>query len=161
MSQIDLQKLAIQNRAEELRAAIMEGADPNERDSLGSTALLAAIAYKSLDVIPVLLEHGADVTVQDKDGSTALHYAVEHKLPQVAEQLLRKNPRIVAIADKFGNEPLWTAVFNAKGDYELVSLLLRHGANPQHRNNANLTPVDIAKRKDDAALLRILESAGS
>jgi ankyrin repeat protein len=158
MTRSDLRKLAIQNLVEELRAALREGADPNESDSLGSTALHAAIAYKSLDVITVLLEHGADVTMQDKDGSTALHYAVEHGLPQIAEQLLAKNPKVVAIADKFGNEPLWTAAFNAKGNYGLVSLLLRHGANPHHKNDANLTPLDIPKRKDDAALLGILES---
>lgn len=158
MHRNDLRKLAIQNLVEELRAALGEGADPNETDSLGSTALHAAIAYKSLDAIAVLLEHGADVTIQDKDGSTALHYAIEHGLPQVAEQLLAKNAKLVAIADKFGNEPLWTAAFNAKGNYGLVSLLLRHGANPHHKNSANLTPLDIPKRKGDAALLGILES---
>ena len=34
-----------------------------------------------------------------------------------------------------------------QGNYELVTLLLRYGANPDHRNNVNLTPVDIAIRK--------------
>lgn len=130
----DLRKLAIQNRVDELRVALSDGADPNESDDLGSTALHAAIAYRSLDVIAVLLDHGAGVTVQDKDGSTALHYAVEHGLPQIAERLLAKNPEVIAIADKFGNEPLWTAAFNANGAYGLVSLLLRYGANPRHKN---------------------------
>ncbi|HEY7426960.1 MAG TPA: hypothetical protein VH682_22180, partial [Gemmataceae bacterium] len=33
-----------------------------------------------------------------------------------------------------------------------------YGADPHHRNNANLTPLDIPKRKRDDALLRFLES---
>jgi ankyrin repeat protein len=158
MIQIDLRKLAIQNRVEELRAALMKGADPNERDSFGATALLAAIAYKSLDVIPVLLENGADVTVQDKDGSTALHYAIEHKLPKILQALLRKCPHAVSLSDKHGNQPLWTAAFNARGDYEMVSMLLESGADPEHANKVSLTPLDIPKRKGEPALLQLLES---
>jgi ankyrin repeat protein len=112
-------------------------------------------------VVALLLAYNADVSAKDKDGKTALHYAIEYALPDVAEELLKKNPNITAIADKFGNEPLWTAVFNAKGNYDLVSLLLRYGANPHHRNSTNLTPLDISKRKGDVTLLRILEFAGS
>ncbi|MEZ6056668.1 MAG: ankyrin repeat domain-containing protein [Planctomycetaceae bacterium] len=161
MIQIDLRKLAIQNRVEELRTAIMEEADPNMKDRLGSTALLAAIAYKRLEVIPVLLEHGADVTAQDKDGSTALHYAIEHKLPAVLEALVERCPEAVFISDKHGNQPLWTAAFNARGEYEMVSTLLRNGANPNHCNNIGLCPLDTPKRKGELALLHLLESAPS
>ena len=78
---------------------------------------------------------------------------------EICKTPVKKNPGVVAIADRYGNEPLWTAAFNAKGNYELVSLLLRHGANPTHRNNAGLSPLDIPKRKRDDALLCILESS--
>lgn len=146
------------NRLEELRRLITNGVNLDKKDEFGAAALHYAIAYKNFDVIALLLEHGADVTVQDSDGSTALHYACEHKLPHVAEELLKKNPGLVAIADKHGNQPLWTAAFNPKGDYELVLLVLRYGADPEHRNNVNLTPIDSAKRSGDDALLQILES---
>jgi ankyrin repeat protein len=132
--------------------------DINAKDEFGSTALQYAISNKSYDVIALLLELGADVAIQDNDGSTALHIAAEYMLTQVAEQLLKRNPRLVEIADKYGNEPLWTAVFNAKGDYALVSLLLRYGADPKHHNNANLSPLDMAKRRREDVLLQILES---
>lgn len=158
MVPINLRNLAIQNRANEVHAAILDGADPNEKDSSGSTALLTAIAYRSLDAISVLLENGADVTVQDKGGSTALHYAIEHKLPKVLEALLSKCPDAVSIADKHGNQPLWTAAFNARGNYEMVSMLLECGADPGHLNKVSLSPLDIPKRKGDLALLRLLES---
>lgn len=154
----DLHACARFNRLEELRGFIANGVNVNEKDESDTTALLYAIAYKNREAIAVLLEHGADVAVQDSDGKTSLHIAIEYKLPDVAEELLKKNPGLVAIADKHGNQPLWTAAFNPKGDYELVLILLRYGADPEHRNNVNLSPIDSAKISSDNALVRILES---
>jgi ankyrin repeat protein len=154
----DLHSCAKYNRLDQLRALISKSVYLDEKSEFGSTALQYAIAYKNLDAIALLLEHGADVAVQNKDGSTALHHACEHKLPRVAEELLKRNPGLVAIADKYGNQPLWTAAFNPKGDYELVRLLLRYGADPEHRNKVNMAPIDMAKRRVDDALVRILES---
>ena len=105
-----------------------------------------------------LLEHGADATAQGEGGGTALHYAVEYRLPRLVEEILKRTPTAVAISDIHGNEPLWSAAFNPKGDYELVSLLLRYGANPHHRNKVGLTPVDMAKRRSNNTLVQILES---
>jgi ankyrin repeat protein len=101
---------------------------------------------------------GADITSQGKDGSTALHSAIEHKLPKVLEALVKKCPEAVSIADKHGNQPLWTAAFNARGDYEMVEMLLECGADPEHLNKVSLTPLDIPKRKGEPALLQLLES---
>jgi ankyrin repeat protein len=106
----------------------------------------------------LLLEHGADVTAQDKDGSTPLHYAIENCLDSVVETLVKKNRAVIAIADKHGNEPLWTAAFDARGDYEAFLLLLSYGADPTDLNKVNSSPLDLAKRMGEDALLRILES---
>jgi ankyrin repeat protein len=146
------------NLVGELRIAISQGVDLNEKDEFGTIALHCAVAEKNMNVVALLLEHGAEVSAQDQDGKTALHYAIEYKLPGVAQALLEKNPKLIDIADRFGNEPLWTAAFNANGNYDLVRLLLGYGANPHHRNKSNLSPSDIPKRKRDDVLLRILES---
>jgi ankyrin repeat protein len=148
------------NMTQELRAALDSGADPNEKDNFGTTALQNAIAHKKDEAVAMLLEHGADVTIQDNDGSTALHYAIEYGLPNVVTLLLAKNPKIVAIGDKHGNEPLWVATFNARGNYEIVSLLMRHGANPAHRNRASRSAVDFAKQINDDVLIGMLNPAG-
>jgi uncharacterized protein len=156
MSPIDLHEYARRNSLRELEEAIAKGRDVNERDAAGCTPLHCAIAEKSVEAAFFLLEHGADVTAQDNRGSTALHGAVAHRLPQVAEELLRRDAGLIGISDKYGNEPLWDAPFGARGDYILVALLLRHGADPGHRNRAGLSSLDLAKRMEDQSLLQVL-----
>ncbi len=130
MALFDIHRFARMGDLDSLRSAVAGGANINERDEFGSTALKCAIAEKRVDAVMLLLEMGAYVSDQGKDGSTALHYAIEHKLPCVLEALLKKCPEAVSIADKHGNQPLWTAVFNARGDDEMVKMLLEYGADP-------------------------------
>ena len=161
MAYDDIHRFARRGNLDAIREAVQAGTNIDTKDEFGSTALQNAIAQKQLAAVDLLLALGADVAVQDRDGSTALHWAIEHDLPKVLESLLQKCPEAVSISDKHGNEPLWTAAFRARGQYEIVSLLLKYGANTQHRNNVNLTPLDIPKRKGEAALLQLLESAQS
>ena len=156
MTQFDIHEFARCGNLNAIRQAIDAGVNINEKDQFGSTALKYAIAEKQIDMVFALLDLGADVSSQGDDGSTALHSAIEHKLPNVLEALLKKCPEAVAISDKHGNEPLWTAAFNARGNYEMVSMLLRYGGDPEHRNQVNLSPLDIPKRKGEPALLELL-----
>lgn len=158
MGSNDIHRFARKGDIESIRLASQKGSNLDAKDEFGSTALEYAIAEKQLDTVFLLIELGAKVASQDDDGLTSLHCAIEHKLPSVLEALLAKCPEAVAISDKHGNQPLWTAAFNARGKYEMVSMLLRHGADPTHRNNVNLCALDIPKRKNEPALLLLLES---
>ena len=150
------------NEVAALEKAIETGASINEKDKFGTTALHYSISESNLDVTRCLLEHGADVMVQDDNGATALHYAVEYNAYEAAELILKQNGDVIGVPDKHGNQPLWTAVFNSRGNYEMVDLLLHHRADVHHQNSVNASPLDLAKRIGDAALaLRLETSLGS
>ena len=59
-----------------VEAALKAGADPNTRDDLGSTALMHAGAYCSVDCMKVLIAAGADVNAASNAGFTALMWSV-------------------------------------------------------------------------------------
>jgi ankyrin repeat protein len=157
---MDLHRMARGNRVNELLAALKSGAEVNKKDEFGATPLHYAISEGSVETAMALLSHAADVTVGDGGGKTALHYAVEHKLPSLAEAILRTDPAVVDSADNHGNRPLWAAAFNARGDYDLVKLLLRYGADASHKNNVGRTAVDLASRIGDRTLTQLLGGAG-
>ncbi|MBN8671475.1 MAG: hypothetical protein J0L80_12360 [Chitinophagales bacterium] len=62
------------------------------------------------------------------------------------------------IDDIYGNNCLWTAVFNAKGKYEIVELYKKSGANVNSRNNAGRSPLDFAQQINDYKLIEVLTS---
>lgn len=59
--------------------------------------------------------------------------------------------------DCYGNTPLWYAVFNARGKYELIELFLQSGANSASKNNIGKSPLDFALQINDERLQRILQ----
>ncbi|KHS62172.1 ankyrin [Pectobacterium brasiliense] len=128
----------------------------NVTNEYGQNLLHEAIAYGNVAVVNKLIELGVDVNHQDDKGQTPLHYAAQHKMKDVAEIILM-NKGDVFVTDKFGNQALWTAVFNARGDYDIVSLLLTHHSLPEHKNNSGRSPLDFARQIKDTGLISILD----
>ena len=117
--------------------------------------LQEAIAHSQPDIANDLIRRGIDLNHKDGNDATALHYCAEYQDISMASVLLQHNADINA-EDKFGNQPLWYAVFEARGKYELVELLMENGANSEHKNRANRSPLNFAKQIEDAELVRIL-----
>ena len=55
------------------------GANPNLKDSGGSTALHSAVFYRKPKICALLLEYGADVNAKNENGTTPLDRAVDNK----------------------------------------------------------------------------------
>jgi ankyrin repeat protein len=58
--------------------------------------------------------------------------------------LLLERGAKVSAENKYGNPPLWTAVFESNGRGELIALLLGQGADPHKPNKAGRTPLELA-----------------
>lgn len=129
-------------------------ADINTTDAGGENLLHQAIAAGRTEIGMELIDRGIDVNHATAAGDTPLHYVAVHKSP-LAEVVLRAGGRL-DLANRHGNQPLWTAVFNARGDYRLVRLFIEHGADPDHKNAAGRTPRDFANQIRDAALVATL-----
>ncbi|RAR46801.1 ankyrin repeat domain-containing protein [Flavobacterium lacus] len=96
-----------------------------------------------------------DINKKYQNGLNLLHFACEYNTIQLAKELLERS---INIEEKniYGNTPLWTAVFNSKGKYEIVDLLLSYNANPDSINNVGSTPIKFANSIDDKILINKL-----
>ena len=72
----------------EVQRLVQAGADVNQQDAYGDTALHAAVGHKK-SVVKFLLDHGADANLANLAGSTPLHKAAVRGDGRIAGLLLR------------------------------------------------------------------------
>jgi len=132
--------------------------DVSQINENGQNLLHEAVAYNNVLLGGKLIEMGVDVNGLDSKSQTPLHYAANYNAQALAEVILRHGGNL-GIEDCYGNQALWTAVFNARGDYGLVLEFLRYGPDVNHRNKAGRSPLDFARQIGDQALIDILSNA--
>ncbi|PTB97207.1 hypothetical protein C9994_03925 [Marivirga lumbricoides] len=108
------------------------------------TALIWTSFFGRTELLKWLIDNGANLNFQDRIGYTGLHFCGQEQNAEIANVLLDKgaDPNI---KDEHGNSPLWTALFNAKGNFETVKVLRSHGADPTPKNIHGRSPNDMAK----------------
>jgi ankyrin repeat protein len=117
----------------------------NQVDKYGYSALHIASSIGSEEIALFLIANGINVNIQDKRGQTALHYTAVYNQLELAKKILL-NGGDLSIVDIYGNQPLWTAVFNDKGKsdrIEFVKLYIEKGADINHKNTVDKSPRDI------------------
>ncbi|KAK1322711.1 Ankyrin repeat domain-containing protein 2 [Acorus calamus] len=105
---------------EGLKNALASGADKNEEDSEGRTALHFACGYGELKCAQVLLEAGATVDALDKNKNTALHYAAGYGRKECVALLL-EHGAAVTLQNLDGKTPIDVAKLN--NQEEVLKLL--------------------------------------
>jgi ankyrin repeat protein len=91
-----------------------------------------------------LLETDNNINEQDSDGWTALHYAAQSGNISIGKALL-ENKAQVDIKDSYGNTPLLRAVFNFKGNGDMIKLLLKYGADKNLKNSNGMSALSLAQ----------------
>ncbi|MBC7862423.1 MAG: ankyrin repeat domain-containing protein [Bacteroidia bacterium] len=146
MSTFTIVSAAGRNQVKFLEELLNEGADVNQVEE-GQSALHAACANGAREAVEILIGHKADFNLKDESkGQTALHYCAAHNYYDIAKMILENGGK-PDVADNFGNQALWTVVFNVKGKPErfpMVELFLKHGADKNHKNNSGRSPLDFA-----------------
>ena len=121
-----LYQLCMDGKLAEVRAALARGEDVNEKDSIGTTALMFAVLKKHNSIVKLLLDQPAvDVNVKDKWGQTALHRAAYVNNPEGARMLLlHKDFNSANVTNNWGTTALMIAVKNRKE--EVLRELVEH-----------------------------------
>ncbi|MGF1620700.1 MAG: ankyrin repeat domain-containing protein [Rhodomicrobiaceae bacterium] len=144
------------------------GADPDQRDRVGRTALHHAIkAREAASIVRVLGQAGADVNARAADigECTPLHVAVEHyvevedhKEVALAIRILVHLGADIDATDAAGRSVL--AIAAKQNQPELIRLLIELGADPGRKLGDGRTPVDYAREANAVDALKAL-SAGA
>ena len=133
-------------KADVVKSLLAEGANINERDSDGNTALMIAsegTAYlpHNLPMVQILIDARASLEAQDTRGRAALHRAAAEGRTNVVGLLLNSgalvNPR-----NHDGATPLFYAV--QFGKMPVVQLLIAHHAQVDLADVSGTTPLMIA-----------------
>ncbi|MDR4952239.1 ankyrin repeat domain-containing protein [Chryseobacterium sp. ES2] len=127
-------------------------------NSFGENLLQEAIAFEAIGIVKFLLNCQIDINHSDQNGKTPLHFSAAHNDFESTKLLLNNKLIEINKNDKYGNNPLWVAVFNARGYYDIVKLLKEFGADPNSKNNNNKSPLDFAKQIGDDEMIKILTS---
>ena len=144
------------------RALIAAGADVNAKDDIQDSPYLYAGAEGRTEILKMTLAAGADLKSVNRYGGTALIPAAHHGHPEPVRILLG-----TAIDKDHVNRLGWTALLEAVilGDggpihTEIVRLLVEAGANVNIADREGVTPLQHAKRRGYAQMVRILEARG-
>ena len=114
--------ICMKGTLEEVREALANGADVNERDGtyrgFNKTGLMYAVGADHELLVSLLLHQpGVLVNVQDDDGCTALYYATRYATRRVVQMLLNFPGIDTEITDRFGRNPLERAAKSGNQDF--------------------------------------------
>ena len=152
----DLTDAAKNGDLELVNALILSGANVDERDADGVTALHVAACNDHLDIINALIVAGANINEQDDYGSTPLHYATYNGYMTIAQALIDAGAD-VNHRDSSGQTPLHYAIYNPA----ILDMLIAAGANINQQDHDDLTALHHAAFKGYMTIAQALIAAGA
>ncbi len=142
------------NEVHRVNVLLDYGANINDRERYGLTALHYAIRGGKLPLIRLLLDRGASVNSLDDSGVTPLLHLTKTRSkadPLPTLELLASHGADLNARDENGNTLLMH--FVRQGNVEVVKWLIGHGADSTVRNNAGKTAGDVAGKRPGMVML--------
>jgi ankyrin repeat protein len=122
------------------------------------TPLVSAIG--DFEAFSFLLERGAKLEAAGKPG-LLLDSAASRRSPDVARYLLEAGAPVEGDPGKleYGYTALWSAISGSsdRGRYEMVKLLLEHGAAPEREMYGGQTLLDLAREQGQERVVALME----
>lgn len=129
-----------QNRLEVIQYLLDQGADVNENCVLHLAIKLYCHSPEVLELVKLLIRYGADVNKLDCRRLSPLFVAVQSNASaEVICELLCNGAQV-------NSKSLLDVAINAysPGGWDVINLLIRHGASVKHKNTQNQTPLHTA-----------------
>jgi len=133
---------------------INQGADVNEQNKSGETALMSAAEDGQRDVCELLIAKGANVNAQNNSGETALMKAAYSGHRKVCELLIAKGADVNAQNYKTGDTALISAAI--VGRKKVCLFLIAHGANLYVQNKRGDSALVIAAYSNEEEVCKLL-----
>jgi len=147
-----------ENDLNAIQELISGGADINQQDEDGWTALFEACSSGNVEVVTLLVEAGADLNIQDSFGCTALMYIFDfyYDVPTLKEKIkfLVEAGADVNIQDNLGRTVLYEVV--CRGDISTVEYLLNVGIDATIQDNDGLDAICVAEKYNYENILKLL-----
>lgn len=151
----DLFQASKTGKIDDVRQALVNGADINFKSFMGWTPLHAAAGFSpNLSVLKYLLSAGADLNSKDNSGRTALHLAAKGGKNDRVLELLQNGANVNMQATN-GFTPLAFAVLG--GNLSTCQMLLQHGADSELQSNDGRTPLSMAEEKGHKKIEALLK----
>jgi ankyrin repeat protein len=140
---------------ETLNDILHKGANLDEQDLKGQTALCFALQTDDYAKASLLLSRGANVNIDDKDGVTALHYAVTHAEPDqepfksVILSILDRADKLALRADAKGQTALHTCAKSCSTNAVMCARLILESTitNIDHGDSKSFKALDYVIQK--------------
>ena len=129
----------------EIKELIDMGADVNECNEYGSTALMMASMSNHKEIVEILIQNGADVNECNEYGTTAFMMASMNNHKKIVEILIQ-NGADVNHRDRDGDTALIYA--SNYGEKEATELLIQNGADVNQKNNSGQNAMMVAYNEE-------------
>ena len=142
-----LHKAASMGHAYVVQKLLDYGADIEDQQKEGKTALWLAVEHNREDVVRVLLKNGAQTFTQQLSKGTPLHIAAEGRNPNIYRSLLgaKDHRKCLEHTNTYGETPLFRALYYRNTEYAEMLIMKEASVKATNIDKANILHVIVEK----------------